>query len=234
MDENSYSSVTRRADTINKNNKYRTLLEKWIQLEPNDRPKFQEQLKNLHSAELQTQPRPVSANKKKAIETTKVKLPTNKQTNPTAKTQTTPPKRKSPAKLNSYRSLIRAYSSKLDNTNIELNCDKHEPSSQSKIDHAPSSSGENWRCRPSQIQPQTKKNFNQEKMETEKSNSTRNRKKNNPNSNNNSNKTRNPTLIQWNCRGIRTNYEEHQHLFYQPQPQSSLPPRNIPERIEYN
>ena len=29
---------------------------------------------------------------------------------------------------------------------------------------------------------------------------------------NNSNKTCSPTLIQWNCRGIRVNYEELQHL----------------------
>ena len=35
------------------------------------------------------------SNKEKASETTKVKSPTNKQTNPTAQTQTTPSKRKS-------------------------------------------------------------------------------------------------------------------------------------------
>ena len=44
MGENSYASVARRADTINQDNKYRTLAEKLIQLETNDWPKFQEHL----------------------------------------------------------------------------------------------------------------------------------------------------------------------------------------------
>ena len=44
MGENSYASVTWRADTINQDNRYRALMEKLIQLEPNDWPKFQEQL----------------------------------------------------------------------------------------------------------------------------------------------------------------------------------------------
>ena len=41
------SSVAQRANTINQNNKYRTLVEKLIQLEVNDWPKFQEHLKKL-------------------------------------------------------------------------------------------------------------------------------------------------------------------------------------------
>ena len=46
-------------------------MEKLIQLEPNDLPKFQEHLKNVHSAEIQqteaqTQPKEVSANKEKS------------------------------------------------------------------------------------------------------------------------------------------------------------------------
>ena len=53
MGENSYASVAWREDTINQDNRYRALMEKWIQLEPKDYPKFQEQLKNLHLAELQ-------------------------------------------------------------------------------------------------------------------------------------------------------------------------------------
>ena len=52
-------------------------------------------------------------------------------------------------------------------------------------------------------------------MEAEEANRTRNKKKKLPQSiiinSNNSNKTRSPTLIQWNCRGIRANYEELQH-----------------------
>ena len=46
MGENSYAFVARRTDTTNQDNKYRTLVEKLIQLEANDRPKFQEHLKN--------------------------------------------------------------------------------------------------------------------------------------------------------------------------------------------
>ena len=87
MSENSYASIAQRADTVNQDYRYRALVGKLILLEPNNWPKFQEQLKNLPSAELQTQPRPVSVNKEKANETTKVKSPTNQQTNPTAQTQ---------------------------------------------------------------------------------------------------------------------------------------------------
>ena len=45
MGENSNTSVAQRADTTNQDNKYRTLMEKLIQLEANDWPKFQEHLK---------------------------------------------------------------------------------------------------------------------------------------------------------------------------------------------
>ena len=65
MGENSYASVAQRADTISQDNRYRALIEKLIPLEPNDWPKFQEQVKNLHPAELKTQPRPASENKEK-------------------------------------------------------------------------------------------------------------------------------------------------------------------------
>ena len=40
MHKNSYASVAQRANTINQDNKYRALMEKLIQLEQNDRPKF--------------------------------------------------------------------------------------------------------------------------------------------------------------------------------------------------
>ena len=50
---------------------------------------------------------------------------TNQLTNPTAQTQTTPPKTKSPAKFNSHRFPIRSPSSKLNNPNLKLNCVKH-------------------------------------------------------------------------------------------------------------
>ena len=184
MGENSYASVARRADTINQYNRYRVLVGKLIPLEPNDWPKFQEQLKNLYWAVLQTQPRAVSVYKEKASVTTKVKSPTNNQTNATAQTQTTPPKRKSPAKLNSHRSLIRPPSSKLDNQNLEMNCDKLEGSPQSKMDYAPSLT-ERERLKGSILPKETaetKIRFNlRERMEREVANGTRTKKKNNPN-----------------------------------------------------
>ena len=46
MGESSYVSVARRANTTNQDNKYGTLVEKLIQLEATDWPKFQEHLKN--------------------------------------------------------------------------------------------------------------------------------------------------------------------------------------------
>ena len=55
MGENSHTSVAWRVDTINQDNRCRILVDKLIQLEPNDWLKFREQLKNLHSAEVQTQ-----------------------------------------------------------------------------------------------------------------------------------------------------------------------------------
>ena len=43
--ENSYASFAQRADTTNEDIKYRTLVDKLIQLKANDWPKFQEHLK---------------------------------------------------------------------------------------------------------------------------------------------------------------------------------------------
>ena len=56
MGESSYASVAWRADRTNEDNKYKTLVEKLIQLEANDRPKFQEHLKKLHSAKFYQAP----------------------------------------------------------------------------------------------------------------------------------------------------------------------------------
>ena len=52
---NTYVIEARKANqnrNSNQFNNYRALVEKLIQLEPSDCPKFQEQLKNLHSAEI--------------------------------------------------------------------------------------------------------------------------------------------------------------------------------------
>ena len=53
--ENIYAFVARRVNPIrngNQHDNYRALVEKLIHLEPNDWPKFQKQLKNLHTAEI--------------------------------------------------------------------------------------------------------------------------------------------------------------------------------------
>ena len=50
MEKSNYASVARRVNTTNEDNKYRTLMEKLIQLEANYWPKILEQLKKLHSA----------------------------------------------------------------------------------------------------------------------------------------------------------------------------------------
>ena len=49
MGGNIYASVTQRADRTNEDNKYRTLMEKLIQLEANDWSKFQEHLKKNYT-----------------------------------------------------------------------------------------------------------------------------------------------------------------------------------------
>ena len=51
MGESSYASVAQKADRTNDDNKYRTLMEKLIQLKVSDWPKFQKHLQKLHSAE---------------------------------------------------------------------------------------------------------------------------------------------------------------------------------------
>ena len=52
MRESSCTSVARRVDRTNDDNKCRTLVEKLLKLESNDWPKFQEHLKKLHSVEV--------------------------------------------------------------------------------------------------------------------------------------------------------------------------------------
>ena len=53
MDETGYTSVTRRAKTSNQDNKYRTLINKLINLDPSEWPKFQADLKNEHTNNIQ-------------------------------------------------------------------------------------------------------------------------------------------------------------------------------------
>ena len=114
--------------------KVQALVEKLIHLELKDWLKF-------HWAKLQIQPRAVYTNKDKSNDIFKEKT----QTNSTAQTLTTSLKnRKSPAKQNSYRSPICQPISKLNNSNLELNSNKYKCSSESKMDHLPSSSG--WEC----------------------------------------------------------------------------------------
>ena len=48
--ENSYTSVAQRVDTINQDNKYSALWEKLTELEPNNWPRFLEQLKKSYQA----------------------------------------------------------------------------------------------------------------------------------------------------------------------------------------
>ena len=74
MGESSYTSVTWRVDTINQENKYGTLVEKLIQFELNDYPKFQEHLKKLHLTEFhQAQTQQQVKNKEKSNEVVQAK-----------------------------------------------------------------------------------------------------------------------------------------------------------------
>ena len=75
MGENTYASVGRRVDPIDQDHKYRAMVEKLIQLELNDWPKFQELLKKLHLIEfpqVQTQWQEVT-NKEKSSEVVQIK-----------------------------------------------------------------------------------------------------------------------------------------------------------------
>ena len=103
MGESSYASVAQRVDRTNDDNKYRILMEKLIKLEANDWPKFQEDLKKLHSVEFYQAPaqqQVASGERSNVI----VKIKTH--VGSITPTQTTPKSAKSPSKHPLYKSPI--------------------------------------------------------------------------------------------------------------------------------
>ena len=111
MGENSYVSVAQRVDTTNQDNKYRTLMEKLIQLEANNWPNFQEHLKELHSAEFYQAPAQQwvgNGERFSVIVLTKTRV---RSTTPTS---TTLKSTKSPTKQSLYKSPIRPPKSIID------------------------------------------------------------------------------------------------------------------------
>ena len=104
MRESSYASVARRADRTNDVTKYRTLVEKLIELEANDSPKFQERLKKLHSVEFYQAP----AQQQVANgERSNVVVQTKTHVGSIAPTRTAPKSAKSPSKQPLHKSPIR-------------------------------------------------------------------------------------------------------------------------------
>ena len=100
----SYASVARRADRINDDTKYRTLVEKLLKLEANDWPKFQEHLKKLHSDEFYQAP----AQQQVANgERSNVLVQTKTHVGSITPTRTTPKSAKSPSKQPLHKSPIR-------------------------------------------------------------------------------------------------------------------------------
>ena len=95
MGESSYTSIARRADRTSNNSKYRTLVEKLIQLEANDWPKFQEHLKKLHSVEFYQAPAQQQVGNG---EGSNVVVQTKTRVGSILPTLTTPKSAKSPAK----------------------------------------------------------------------------------------------------------------------------------------
>ena len=104
MRENSYAPVAQRVDTTNQDNKYRTLVEKLIQLEANDWPKFQEHLKKLHSAKFYQAPALQLVGN---WERSNVVVQTKTHVQSTTLTWTNPKSAKSPTKQPSHKSPIR-------------------------------------------------------------------------------------------------------------------------------
>ena len=103
MGESSYTFDAQRVDRTNEDNKYRTLVEKLIQLEANDWPKFQEHLKNLHLVEFYQPPAQQSVgNGEKSY----VVVQTKTHVGSTTPTRTTPRSAKSPTKQSLHKSLI--------------------------------------------------------------------------------------------------------------------------------
>ena len=100
MGEESYASIAQRADTTNQDNKYRTFVEKLIQLEVNDWSMFQEQLKKLHSA-ASDQKRVGNGERSNVIVQTKTHVWS------TTPKRTTPKSAKSPTKQPLHKSPIR-------------------------------------------------------------------------------------------------------------------------------
>ena len=95
MGDNSCASVARRADTTNQDTKYRTLVEKLIQLEANDWLKFQEHLKKLHSAEFYQSPaqqRVWNGERSSVIVRTKTHVGSTTPTRSTLESEKSPPK----------------------------------------------------------------------------------------------------------------------------------------------
>ena len=106
MEENSYASVAWGEDTPNQDNKYRALMEKLIQLELNNWPKFQEHLKKLHSAKFDQVPTQQIKNKEKPNEVVQVKT----HIGSTTPTQITPLK-SAKSSLTKYKSPIHSQKS---------------------------------------------------------------------------------------------------------------------------
>ena len=103
MGESSYASVARRADRINDDTKYRTLVEKLLKLETNDWPKFQEHLKNVHSIEVYQAP---AQQQVVNGEGSNVVVQTKTHIGSITPTRTTPKSAKSPSKQPLHKSLI--------------------------------------------------------------------------------------------------------------------------------
>ena len=103
MGESSYTSVARRADRINDDTKYRTLVEKLLKLEANDWPKFQEHLKKLHSDEFYQAP---AQQQVVNGEGSNVVVQTKTHVGSITPTRTTPKSAKSPSKQPLHKSPI--------------------------------------------------------------------------------------------------------------------------------
>ena len=103
--ENSYVYVSWKAATTNQDNKYRTLMEKLIQLEANDWPMFQEHQKKLHSPRFYQAPAQQWVGNGKRFN---VLVQAKTHVGSSTPTQTNPPKSvKSPTKQPLHKSPIR-------------------------------------------------------------------------------------------------------------------------------
>ena len=103
MGESSYAYVARRADRINDDTKYRTLVEKLLKLKANDWPKFQKHLKKLHSDEFYQAP---AQQQVPNGERSNVVVQTKTHVGSITPTRTTPKSAKSPSKQPLHKSPI--------------------------------------------------------------------------------------------------------------------------------